>query len=260
MIPLFIIGTTMAYYKLIFQGQIIDSASLDSSSLQQRKNNILRLFNADAEKAGILFSGKPIVIKKNLDADAAKKYISVLKKAGALVRAEKIQVIEQRDHASDNTSETHFSGNIQTPSSSPVSSVSSAELSSGLSALLNYNQHAQPTHSEPQTQTRVSSTENNTGNASEVLQELHLAPNGTDFSDLKKPVASVTIADISHINLSQARTGSLQKFTKKVSPVKIADISSLSMSEAQQGTLEGIEHRPEPAALPDISHLKFSSE
>ena len=243
----------MASYKLIFQGQIIDSASLDSSSLEQRKNNILRLFNAGAEKAGILFSGKPIVIKKNLDADAAKKYISVLKKAGALVRAEKIQVIEQRDHASDNNSETHFSGNNQTPSSSPVSS---AELSTGLSALLNYNQHAQQTHSEPQTQTRVSSTKN----ASEVLQELHLAPNGTDFSDLKKPVASVTIADISHISLSQARTGSLQEFTKKVSPVKIADISSLSMSEAQQGTLEGIEHRPEPAALPDISHLKFSSE
>ena len=249
----------MASYKLIFQGQIIDSASLDSSSLEQRKNNILRLFNADAEKASILFSGKPIVIKKNIDADAAKKYISVLKKAGALVRAEKIQVIEQRDHASDNNSETHFSGNNQTPSSS---SVSSAELSAGLSALLNYNQHAQPTHSEPQTQTqtRVSSTKNNTGNASEVLQELHLAPKGTDFSDLKKPVASVTIADISHISLSQARTGSLQEFTKKVSPVKIADISSLSMSEAQQGTLEGIAHRPEPAALPDISHLKFSSE
>ena len=246
----------MASYKLIFRGQIIDSTSLDSSSLEQRKNNILRLFNADAEKASILFSGKPIVIKKNIDADAAKKYISVLKKAGALVHAEKIQVMEQEAYTTDNSSERHFSNNNQTPSASPVLSTSSAGLSSGLSELLNYNQQ----HSEPQTSISNTRTRSSTDHSSEELQGLHLAPIGTDFSDLKQPVESIIISDTSHISLSEAQTGSLQEFTKKVSPVEIADISSLSMSEAQQGTFEGIEHRPEPAALPDISHLKFSSE
>lgn len=253
----------MAFYDLIFQGQMIDSASLDSSSLQQRKNNIVRLFNADAEKASRLFSGKPIVIKKDITKETAEKYVSVLKKAGALIHAVEIQVIGQKNYTTDNSSsEERLSNKNQINTASPVSatpsddssSSSSLGLSAGLSALLNYNQHVQQTASESGT---VLSSTNDSADAE---QELNLAPIGTDFSDLKKNIEAVKIADIGHISLAESHTGSLQEFTEKATPVKIPDISSLSMSEAQQGTLEGIENKQDPVELPDISHLKYSSD
>lgn len=248
----------MAFYDLIFQGQMIDSASLDSSSLEQRKNNIARLFNADAEKADKLFSGKLIVIKKSVTKETAEKYISVLKKAGALVHAVEIQVIEQKNYTADISSEERLSNKNQIDTATPVSSTSSDDsssgLSAGLSALLNYNQHVQQAAPEPET------TLGSTSDLPDAVHELHLAPIGTDFSDLKKNSEAVKIADISHISLAESQTGSLQEFTRKAAPVKIPDISSLSMSEAQQGTLEGIEHKRESVVLPDISHLKYSSD
>ena len=76
----------MAHYNLIFQGKIIDGASL-----AEVKKNVAQLFKADAAKTAALFSGKPIVIKKNLDTESAKKYIAVLKKAGAVVKAVKLE-------------------------------------------------------------------------------------------------------------------------------------------------------------------------
>ena len=246
----------MAFYDLIFQGQMIDSASLDSSSLQQRKNNIARLFNADAEKASKLFSGKPIVIKKNLAKETAEKYVSVLKKAGALVHAVEIQVIGQDNYTADSSGKERLSNKNQIDTTSPVSATSSGDslsgLSAGLSALLNYNQHVQ----QPEPEATLS----NTSDSADAVHKLHLAPIGTDFSDLKKNIEPVKIADISHISLAESHTGSLQEFTKKAAPVKIPDISSLSMSEAQQGSLEGIIHKQDPVELPDISHIKFSSE
>jgi hypothetical protein len=56
------------------------------------------LFQADAQRIALLFSGRRIVIKNNLDAAGAEKYRSTLLRAGALVEvrdmAEEIEEIE----------------------------------------------------------------------------------------------------------------------------------------------------------------------
>lgn len=70
----------MSRYEIAFSGQTIPGAQLDTV-----KANLARLFQADAQRIELLFSGRRMVIKNNLDAEAAEKYRSVIERAGAVV-------------------------------------------------------------------------------------------------------------------------------------------------------------------------------
>jgi len=70
----------MSRYEIAFSGQVVQGAQLDTV-----KANLARLFQADAQRIEPLFSGRRMVIKNNLDADAAEKYRSVIERAGAVV-------------------------------------------------------------------------------------------------------------------------------------------------------------------------------
>ena len=247
----------MAHYNLIFQGQIIEGASLD-----EVKSNVARLFKADAGKTAALFSGKPIVIKKNLDTEAAKKYLAVLKKAGAVVKAVKV---EDTSSAPENT--------LSEPvKQSPPTAPASGGLSAGLASLVNYNKPATeqskpaaPTSPSPVTETVAQQEPTTTETATpksekqtvetDVLSELQLAPANEGVLTESHQTEAIDIPDIGHLTMSEAETGSLEEFTHKPEPVDLPDISNLTMSEANSGSLEGIEQRPEPVEIPDISSL-----
>ncbi len=64
-------------YDLVFRGKIHGDISLEHA-----KENLGRLLKIDAQKVEALFSGKPFVIKKSLDASVAEKYIGHLKREG----------------------------------------------------------------------------------------------------------------------------------------------------------------------------------
>jgi uncharacterized protein YdgA (DUF945 family) len=66
-------------FEVAFSGQIHDDAELG-----QVKANIARMFKADEVTIARLFSGKRIVIKKNLTAETADKYSIAFTKAGAI--------------------------------------------------------------------------------------------------------------------------------------------------------------------------------
>lgn len=70
----------MASYEIAFAGQLVPGAQLELV-----KANLAKLFQADAQRIALLFSGRRIVIKNNLDAAGAEKYRSTLERAGALV-------------------------------------------------------------------------------------------------------------------------------------------------------------------------------
>lgn len=70
----------MSRYEIAFSGRTVPGAQLDSV-----KANLARLFQADAQRIELLFSGRRMVIKNNLDAEAAEKYRSVIERAGAIV-------------------------------------------------------------------------------------------------------------------------------------------------------------------------------
>ena len=67
-------------YEVIFSGDV-----LAGQSVIEVKQRLAQLFNADDTRIDQMFSGKPVVVKRNLDMEAAERYQSSLLKAGALV-------------------------------------------------------------------------------------------------------------------------------------------------------------------------------
>ena len=70
----------MARYEVAFAGQLVPGAQLE-----QVKANLMRLFQADEQRIALLFSGRRMVIKTNLEEAAAQSYRVALAKAGAVV-------------------------------------------------------------------------------------------------------------------------------------------------------------------------------
>ncbi|MEF9671740.1 hypothetical protein QNM99_01495 [Pseudomonas sp. PCH446] len=79
----------MTLYEIVFSGEPLPGASHD-----QVKSNLARLFQADAPRIDLLFSGRRLVLKSNLDAVAAEKYRATLERAGALVTVVEMAVEE----------------------------------------------------------------------------------------------------------------------------------------------------------------------
>ena len=65
-------------FEVAFAGKISDGANLE-----EVKARVAKMFNADDAKLEQLFSGKRIVIKKNIDQATAAKYKTALNRAGA---------------------------------------------------------------------------------------------------------------------------------------------------------------------------------
>ena len=65
-------------FEVAFSGQISEGAELG-----EVKAKVAKMFNADEAKLGQLFSGKRVVIKKNIDMATAAKYQTALNRAGA---------------------------------------------------------------------------------------------------------------------------------------------------------------------------------
>lgn len=71
----------MILYEVAFSGEL-----LPDTDPQQARDNLARLFQADARRIESLFSGRRVVLRQNLDEAAAEKYRAALTRAG--VRAE----------------------------------------------------------------------------------------------------------------------------------------------------------------------------
>jgi hypothetical protein len=97
-------------FDVVFRGQIVKS--FEQSTVE---TNLVQLFKSTPEAVSRLFSGKEVVIRKNLDYSAAMKYQSALKNAGALALIKEIEQAkpgsmgEQRQTVEDKTIEREAS-------------------------------------------------------------------------------------------------------------------------------------------------------
>lgn len=67
-------------FEVIFRGDVVPG-----QSLLDVKQRLSELFGAPSAKVDQMFSGRPVVIKRDLDEEAAERYRTALKDAGALV-------------------------------------------------------------------------------------------------------------------------------------------------------------------------------
>ena len=77
----------MSLYEIVFSGQLVPGAQRE-----RVEANLAKLFQADAQRIALLFSGRRLVLKNNLDQAAAEKYRSTLERAGALAEMVDMQV------------------------------------------------------------------------------------------------------------------------------------------------------------------------
>lgn len=102
------------FYEVIFRGDV-----LAGQSVIEVKQRLAQLFNADATRIDQMFSGKPVVIKRNLDMETAERYQSSLLKAGALVDIRSATINETISEEKPVDSSNNDSGLIQEPESEP---------------------------------------------------------------------------------------------------------------------------------------------
>ena len=69
----------MATYHIAFDGKLTGDIELAIV-----KKNLAALFKMNATQVEALFTGKPVVVKRDVDEATAKKYAAVFKKAGAV--------------------------------------------------------------------------------------------------------------------------------------------------------------------------------
>lgn len=75
-------------FNIVFKGELVRTFELPAV-----KKNLGQLFKIDGAKLDALFSGRPVILKRNLNFDAANKYRVAIKKAGA-----RIDVVPVEDH------------------------------------------------------------------------------------------------------------------------------------------------------------------
>lgn len=76
-----------AQYEIVFRGETVPGADLE-----RVKSNLAKLFQADEQRITLLFSGRRLVLKNNLDSDSAEKYRSTLERAGAVAEVVEMAV------------------------------------------------------------------------------------------------------------------------------------------------------------------------
>ncbi len=76
----------MEYFEIAFAGQIVLGAELE-----QTKQAVQRLFNANEQLMEQLFSGRRVVIKQKVDQATALKYQKAFAAAGAILEVRKIE-------------------------------------------------------------------------------------------------------------------------------------------------------------------------
>jgi len=206
-------------FNLVFRGQL--AKGVDSGVA---KKNIAQLFKISDAKVEAMFSGKAIVLKRGLTADAANKYRVAIKKAGALVEVEQERPPETRGRA------------VFVASTENGSSVIS-----GMGAI-------------PGTETNVEKQKEE----SDGETGLSLAPIGTEVLTAKeRPVQPVAKIDTSNLSLRPPGESLLDASEYKVAEPAHQISSSLELAPSGTDVLKPQERRPEVVVDVDISGLKI---
>lgn len=70
-----------ATFEIVFRGDIVPG-----NTMVEVRDNLRELFKADDAQLAKLFSGRPVVIRRNLDEQSAQRYRQAMERAGAVVQ------------------------------------------------------------------------------------------------------------------------------------------------------------------------------
>ena len=70
-------------YQIVFTGELVNGHDSDAV-----KSRLAEMFKLDPESIDRIFCGKPVVVKRSLDPEAALVYLNAFTRAGAVARME----------------------------------------------------------------------------------------------------------------------------------------------------------------------------
>lgn len=82
-------------FDVLFRGDIVPGQSLPAV-----KSALAQLFKATDDRIDAMFSGKPVVIKSNVDEETAKRYQALMKKSGAVAQVRPSQAASSNNKPS----------------------------------------------------------------------------------------------------------------------------------------------------------------
>ncbi|MDF1780338.1 MAG: hypothetical protein P1U67_03480 [Alcanivoracaceae bacterium] len=200
---------TDARYNLVFSGEIVPGADIAAV-----KQNLARLFKLDAAKVEGLFSGKPVVLKKDADQATAMKFRAALKQAGAQCKMEPVGDDPVRQEAQQEVPPAAQS-NSPTPRAPQTKDSESVAASASESS-----RPAATTGSMDMVGTIRTGGTGFSG-------EFDVAPPGTDIADHVDGPAPF-VPDVSSISMAEVGTDMGQ--IKKKEEVNVPDVSHLSVA------------------------------
>lgn len=202
----------MDKFNLVFSGQVATAADLERAKL-----GVQRLFNANAQLLEQLFSGRPVVIKRDLDQQAAQKYQQAFAAVGAILH------VQSSAAAAAATPAPPAPAPVDTPAPAPVAAaVAPATAAPAREAA------PAPTVT-PSENTPIAPRDEYMAAFSHVeAPNFDIAPTGTDLMDAAQelPIPEV---DISALSLAPA--GSDMGQLARDEEVVIPDISHLSLND-----------------------------
>ncbi len=193
-------------FDIFFRGQIMEGR--DPSSV---KDEIAKLFKADADKVARLFSGKPICIKSAVDQETAARYRDAIRNAGALVE---IRPAAQtlKEGAPEPAA---VAASDQAPPAEPPAT------EEGDMVLL-----------PPNTGSLIDCAQEVAPQPIPDISSVALAPEGATIDESEEaPPAEI---DTSDLTLNPAQSGSLEDCARPVEPTPIPDISQMELEEQEQ--------------------------
>ena len=187
-------------FEVAFFGKISEGANLD-----EVKARVGKIFKADEAKLAQLFSGKRIVIKKNIDRATAAKYEAALKGAGAVCEVTSLAGTEPAAQTStaapaattDSVAsaapsteyETAYDGDVEPPPRTDPLGISGDQIEDLAVSIAPVGSELQDAHDDPKT-------------PQIDIAGLDIAPVGSDISPTKKDpdppppdVPGLTMAD-----------------------------------------------------------------
>ncbi len=190
---------------------------LEGNDPAQVRDAVGKIFRLSGDKLDALFTGKPRRIKKDLNVEQSGKFREVFRKVGALV---------------------HIVPAGQRPEPRPPRKAAP----SSPWKLMPVGSDLNPLPRESAMKIRV---------AADAGENLSMAPVSPLPAQPEPPPADI---DTSSLDVSPAKTGSLEEFVEQKPPAPIPDISALNIAKDDK-PIEP-ERPTEVEGLPDISHLR----
>jgi uncharacterized protein YbjQ (UPF0145 family) len=110
-------GDPMAtQYHIIFEGKVLPGKDVDSV-----KKALMALLKADTKAIDRLFSGKPVVIQRNVNEEIGERFRKAFEKAGALCAVEPVQEVKEAQEPADSEEKRQDAITPPKPMTEPVS-------------------------------------------------------------------------------------------------------------------------------------------